>query len=398
MNAANLAPTLQSVLDKQNLYEARLNEDVSLVNRRNFINDAVELSREKVARMLGVSEPSQIAFVRNTSEANSTINNGFPLEDQDEVLAWSQNHPTNRHSWLHRQKRRPFIYREVALPGDIHTPDTIVDAFVDKLTSRTRIVTFTELSNISGLRMPAKMLCDAIHNYNPDIFVHVDGAQSWGALNLDLEDMGCDSFSSSGHKWFMGPRGTGILYVNEKWSSRIWPNTLGYNFLLEYPVEELPETAERFECLGQRDTAPYGAISEAVDAHAALGGSAEVERQVQALTRYALNALDNAGIRTRTPRADGMGHGVVIADLGGAIPAYGAFLALHNEGIATAFVEGSRICCEPGAGPMNDDLPTYLRLSPHVYNSTGEIDRAVATIQRVNESKFEIVKEVVRFL
>lgn len=398
MNAANLCPTLQVVLEKQAHYTRQLNEDVSLVHRRDFGNKFTEPAREKLARMLGVNTPENIAFVRNTSEANSTINNGFPLAAQDEVLGWEQNHPTNRHSWLHRQKRSSFKYSEVTLPENVQSQQQIVDAFVKRLNKHTKLVTFTELSNISGLRMPSKLLCEAIHNYNPEIFVHVDGAQSLGALNTNLESMGCDGFSSSGHKWFMGPRGTGILYVKEKWASRIWPCTLGYDLSMSYPLEQLPETAKRFECLGQRDDAPYAAMGDTVDIHTQLGGSSAIETQIQSLTQHALTALDNAGINTITPNAKGLGHGVVVADLGGAISAYGAFLALHNEGIAAAFVEGARVFCQPDQAPMNEGLPTYLRLSPHIYNSTEDIDRAVATIKRVNESKFEIVKEAVRFL
>lgn len=398
MNAANLCPTLQVVLEKQAHYTRMLNADVSLVKRRDFNTDFIAPARKKLAEMIGVSKPENIAFVRNTSEANSTINNGFPLDPHDEVLGWEQNHPTNRHSWLHRQQRMPFRYLEVALPEQVRSHHEIIDAFVRKLSRRTKLVTFTELSNISGLRMPSKALCEAIHSYNPDIFVHVDGAQSLGALDTNLDAMGCDSFSSSGHKWFMGPRGVGILFVKEQWASRIWPNTLGYDFAMSYPLQQLPDTAQRFECLGQRDDAPFAAIADAVDVHTALGGSAVIEADIQSLTQYALDALDNAGIKSKTPREHGLGHGVVIADLGNAMSAYGAFLALHNEGIAAAFVEGARVCCVPGDMPVNKGLPTYLRISPHIYNSTQDIDRAVATIKRVNESKFEIVKEAVRFL
>lgn len=402
LNAANLTPLLLPVADKVIEYSKLLNSDVSFINRRNVVADKVDIAREKVAAMLGVDDPEDLAFVRNTSEGNSVINNGLELGQGDEVLLWNQNHPTNFHSWSYRQKRHGFTLREVLLPAEITSSQQIIDAFVSRLTPKTRVVTFTELSNISGLRMPAKELCTAIHAYNPDIFVHVDGAQSWGCLDVNLSDMGCDSFSSSGHKWFMGPRGTGILYVNKKWASRIWPNTLGYDFLMEYPLEELPETARRFECIGQRDVAPYAAIGDCVDLYNQLGGSQKVENRIQALTQHAIRSLDTAGIKVKTPTTSengrSLGHGVVIADLESSLSVYGAFLALHNEGIASAFVSGSKVCCEPQNQAPSDDLPTYLRLSPHVYNSESDIDRAVATIKRVQTSKFEIVKEVVRFL
>ncbi|NIB42558.1 aminotransferase class V-fold PLP-dependent enzyme [Pseudomaricurvus alkylphenolicus] len=402
MNAANLTPLLLPIAEKVTEYARLLNQDVSFINRRNMVSDKVALSRDKVATMLGIDDPQDLAFVRNTSEANSVINNGLDLGRGDEVLIWNQNHPTNYQSWRYRQLRRGFAIREVLLPEEVTSNQQIIDAFVSRLNPKTRVVTFSELSNISGLRMPAKALCSAVHDYNPDILVHVDGAQSWGCLDLKLSDMGCDSFSSSAHKWFMGPRGTGILYVNKKWASRIWPNTLGYDFLMDYPLEELPETARRFECIGQRDVAPYAAIGHCVDLYNQLGGSKFVEQRIQSLSQYALNAFDTAGIKVKTPRMTDkghpLGHGVIIADLGSSLSVYGAFLALHNQGIASAFVSGSKVCCETRAQPPSDDLPTYLRLSPHIYNSERDIDRAVATLRRIQNSNFEIVKEVVRFL
>ncbi|BFM14504.1 hypothetical protein R50073_06870 [Maricurvus nonylphenolicus] len=402
MNAANLTPLLLPVAEKVTEYAQQLNSDVSFINRRNIVTKKVDEAREKVAAMLGIDDSEDLAFVRNTSEANSVINNGLVLGQGDEVLLWNQNHPTNFHSWSYRQKRHGFTLREVLLPAEITSSQQIIDAFVSRLTPKTRVVTFTELSNISGLRIPAKALCSAIHAYNPDIFVHVDGAQSWGCLDVNLSDMGCDSFSSSGHKWFMGPRGTGILYVNKKWASRIWPNTLGYDFLMEYPLEELPETAKRFECIGQRDVAPYAAIGDCVDLYNQLGGSQKIEQRIQSLTQYAIQALDEVGVSVKTPTATengrSLGHGVVIADLQSSLSVYGAFLALHNEGIASAFVSGVQVCCDPQSQVPSEDLPTYLRLSPHIYNSESDIDRAVATIKRIQTSKFEIVKEVVRFL
>lgn len=398
MNAANLSPVLRPVEQRISEYSRQLGADVSFIARQNFVNDKIEASRVKVADMIGVSDPQDIAFVRNTSEANSIINSGFPLSEDEEVLCWDQNHPTNRRSWQYRQQQSGFLYREISLPSSITSGEQIIDRFVSALSPKTKVVTFTELSNISGLRLPAQDLCSAIHKFNPDIFIHIDGAQSWGALSVNLEATGCDSFSSSAHKWFMGPRGTGILYVSKKWARRIMPPTLGYDFLLNYPEEELPDTAKRFECLGQRDIAPYAAIADTVDVHTALGGSQQIETEIAALTHYTIERLGAAGIKAVTPAIPEFWHGVVTIDLDSSINVYGAFLALHNEGIAAAFVDGPRVCCAPDGEPVSAASPTYLRLSTHIYNSRDDIDRAIAVINRVKSSPFEIIGEVVRFL
>lgn len=107
MNSANLSPVLRPVEQKISQYSRTLGADVSFIARQNFVNDKVEAARNKVAKMLGVSAPEDIEFVRNTSEANSIINSGFDLAADDEVLCWDQNHPTNRQSWRYRQQRLP---------------------------------------------------------------------------------------------------------------------------------------------------------------------------------------------------------------------------------------------------------------------------------------------------
>ena len=395
LNAANLAPAFNQVLEKQTQYSQSLNQDVSFIHRRAFIKDQVENTRDKVATMLN-TKADNIAFVRNTSEANSTIVHGLDLKPTDEVILWDQNHSTNLHSWRYQQQRTPFIIKEISLPQAIDSTDQIINAFIKKLTPNTKVVTFTELSNISGVRLPSQAICNAVRDYNKEILIHVDGAQSWGCLDVNLTDMDCDSFSASAHKWLMGPRGTGILFIKQKWAKQLWPNTLGYEFLFDYPTEELPKSAQRFECLGQRDVAAYAAIGTAIDQIQQLGGMPTIENYINEITHYALSQLTKKNIAFITPKARKFGHGVVVIDLKSSIKVYGAFLALHNAGIASAFIQGSRVCCEPEQ-PPSDDLPTYLRLSPHIYNSKEDIDRAIAVIDRINQSPFEVLKETIHW-
>lgn len=397
LNAANLCPAFDRVIAKQAEYTKRLSSDVGFINRRDFALKEVEESRKKVCRMLGIGGTEQLAFVRNTSEANTAIVRGLQLEAGDEVVLWDQNHPTNYHSWNYRRKERPFVIKSITLDMNKEETQYFVDCFVKQLTPRTRVVSFSHVSNISGMRLPAAEICAAVKKYSKAIFVHVDGAQSWGSVAVDLGRIGCDGYSASGHKWLCGPRGTGILYVRKEWITRIIPNILGYNFTFDYPEEALPKDATRFESLGQRDDAAYGALGYAVEMQAGIGIK-RIEGCIRELTLYGLKAFEKAGIRTITPKNPRYGHGVIAADMGSTMKAYGAFLALHNAGVSTAFIHNNKIYCSPEGIREVKDVPVYLRICPHVYNSTGDIDHAVAVAKRVKTSAFEIVKEVVRFI
>lgn len=397
LNAANLCPALTPVLEQQRQLGERLSADVGFLNRREVVRNELAAARRSCAGLLGVDEEHALAFVRNTSEANAAIVSGLDLGPQDEVLLWHENHATNYRSWHYRHLRTPFRVRTLERDATALSDSEIVETFVAALNPHTRVVSFSELSNISGTRLPAAAICEAVHAYNPDILVHVDGAQSWGSMRVDLAAMGCDSYASSAHKWLCGPRGVGVLYLRDPWAERLHPLILGYDFDFDYPQDALPRDARRFESLGQRDTAACAAVGVAAQWHREIGVE-RVEQRITELTQHTIRALDNAGIRVRTPTDPRRGHGVVVADLGGRHKSYGAFLALHNAGVAAAFVHGNTVHCTPAGMPRETSADVLLRLCPHVYNSTADIDAAVAIAARVQRSNFEIIKEVVRFL
>ncbi len=397
LNAANLCPAFTQVLDVQRELTQRLSADVGFLNRRDVVHAELARAKASCARLLGLKNVNDLALVRNTSEANATIVNGLDLAADDEVLLWQENHATNYRSWHYRHLRRPFRVRPLALDAADKSDDEIVAAFVAGLSARTRVVSFSHLSNISGTRLPAAQICRAVHAYNPEILVHVDGAQSWGSMPVDLQEMGCDSYASSAHKWLCGPRGVGILYMRRKWAEQFHPLILGYDFDFDYPEESLPADARRFEALGQRDTAACAALGVATEAHLAIGPE-RIEQRISELTQYARQAFENVGVSVRTPADPRRGHGVIVADLGGRHKSYGAFLALHNAGIASAFVHGNKVHCTPAGVPRESETDVLLRICPHIYNTTADIDAAVQIASRIQHSNFEIIKEVVRFL
>ena len=66
---------------------------------------------------------------------------------------------------------------------------------------------------LSGMHLPAKLLIEKFHQKNQKVDVHMDGAQNWGAFKHDLKDINCDSYNGGSHKWFLGPKETGISYM-----------------------------------------------------------------------------------------------------------------------------------------------------------------------------------------
>ena len=351
MNAANLCPSPRVVAARVGELTRDVDIDCSSNNRRKF-RDLLEQSRVKVARQLGVTA-DEIALVRNTSEANNIINNGLPLETDDEVIVWDQNHPTNNVAWEVRAERFGLHVTKVSTPTTPTGKDELISIFERALTPRTRVLALTHVSNVSGIRLPARELVEVAHERG--IYVHLDGAQTWGVLDLDLREIGCDSFTASAHKWLCGPREVGLLYVKAEHVDRIWPGVVSANWGRE--VEPRPKGARKFESLGQRDDAALAAIGTTVDFHHHIG-FARIEARVQELATHLKEGLKDEGFNLVTPLAPALSSGVCIAAVDGENRS--KFInGLYKEyGIAGA-----------GAGG--------LRLSPHLYNIWEHIDRAI---------------------
>lgn len=360
MNAANLCPSPDQVATAVTELTRSIDVDCSFQNRDRFARDR-ESARERVAGQLGAGT-SEIALVRNTSEANNIINNGLDLGPGDEVVVWDQNHPTNNVAWAVRASRRGFAVRTVSVPRDPSRPEDLVAPFREAITEQTRVLALTHASNVSGLLLPVRELSSIAHRSG--IHVHVDGAQTWGALEVNLHDLGCDSYAASAHKWYCGPKEVGLLYVRNRRIGAIWPSIVapGWGSTAQTQLEG----ARKFESMGQRDDAALSALGEAAGFHASIG-PARVGSRVRELASVLKRSLRDIGARLRTPIDSDLSAGVCIVD----VPAQNRqelFESMYERfGIAGSTSGGFRLC-------------------PHVYNTRDHLDRAVrglATLRRL---------------
>ncbi len=355
MNAANLCPSPTAVALRVAELTRDIDIDCSFQNREKF-KTLLEESRSKAAAQVGVS-PNEIALVRNTSEANNTINNGLPLRTDDEIVLWSQNHPTNHVAWEVRAKRFGYKITKVDTPSAPRDEDDLIRPFEKALASRPRVLALTHASNVSGVRLPIRKLADLAHSRGAH--VHLDGAQTWGALDVNLPDLGCDSYAASAHKWFMGPKEVGLLYVREDLISEIWPNVVAPGW--GDGPETVLEGARKLESMGQRDDAALTSIAAAVDFHRAIG-AARIQRRLFALAARLKSGLREIGARLVTPHQAELSAGVCIIE----VPAENRTQLLDQmyagHGIAASTSGGFRLC-------------------PHIYNTEQHVDRAVAGLK-----------------
>jgi isopenicillin-N epimerase len=354
MNAANLCPSPYPVQEAVFRFTRDVDADASFQNRAKF-DELRENARAALAEYVGATV-DEIAITRNTSEGNNTVINGLDLGRGDEVVIWDQNHPTANVAWDVRAERYGYTVKRVATPPSPDNVDELIQPFADVITSNTRALAFSHFSNVSGVALPAKRLCAIARERG--ILTLVDGAQSFGAVRLDLHQMGCDFFTASAHKWFVGPKEAGLLYVRRERAADLWPSDVGVGWEAAKDAG-----ARKFETLGQRDDAAVVSMGTTVLFHERIGVD-RIEgrvRQLSAALKQELADRVPAG-RFHTPLDPELSAGVVVFDPGVADlrEAYERLYAEH--GIAGA----------PRGGEFSG-----IRLCPHIYNTLEEVDRVV---------------------
>ncbi len=354
MNAANLCPATRNVNEVLFKYTRDLDANPSAQNRAKF-NTGREDTRKKIASFLNVT-PEEIVITRNTSEGNNFISSGIELKAGDEVVIFDENHPTNNDSWKEKAKRFGFTVKPVSIPTPPESPQAIVKAMTDAMTSRTKVLSFTHVTSTFGTVFPAKELCRIARERG--VISLVDGAQSFGAFDLDLKEMGCDFFTASSHKWLMGPKEAGILYIRADAQAKLNPSEVGV-------IGGAVGASRVFERLGQRDDACFMALGEAIDFHNRIGKK-QIQQQAIALGDALKKGLMKIPtLKMYSPTTPELSCAVVTFKPGTAdVPKLYAWL-YQTYGIACAARGGDT------AG---------LRISPHIYNSLEQVDKVVAAV------------------
>ncbi|NIN71154.1 MAG: aminotransferase class V-fold PLP-dependent enzyme [Gemmatimonadetes bacterium] len=357
MNAANLCPSPYPVQEAVFRFTRDVDADASFQNRAKF-DEFRESARQALADYVGAGV-DEVAITRNTSEGNNTVINGLDLGRGDEVVIWDQNHPTANVAWDVRAERYGYRVVRVTTPPAPGSADELIEPFTDAITSNTRVLAFSHFSNISGVTLPAKRLCAMARARG--IITLVDGAQSFGAVRLDLHEMGCDFFTASAHKWFVGPKEAGLLYVRRERAADLWPSDVGVGW-----EGAKGAGARKFETLGQRDDAAVVSMGTTVAFHESVGVD-RIERRVRQLTATLKDSLQDRvpGVRFHTPLDPELSAGVVVFD---------PFVADVPEAFGRLYTEHG-VAGAPRGGDFRG-----IRLCPHIYNTLQEVERAAEAV------------------
>ena len=320
----------------------------------------------RVAANLG-ADADEIMLNENTTVGINIIANGIDWKAGDNVVLSTHEHPGNRIVWYQIARHYGVELRYVELCNDYAT---ILERFEALLDGRTRVVSISHVSRESGLRLPARQLVEVAHRHGVPILF--DGAQSFGSVPVNVRELDCDFYTCSGHKYIMGPQGTGAFYVRRdrlEWINPSWIGSHSQKSFGKRGELELLDSARRFE-FGTRNLADHAGFGKALEMWESIGWD-KVYTAIARYTDYMKKLLlaEVPGLWLETPLPYTQSSGIVTFGLPGFEPGP----------LCTSLMEHERIL----AGPADDNT---VRISTHVFNTEEEAQRLAAGLKRVLKS------------
>jgi len=173
----------------------------------------LDMVRGRAAGLLGC-ELDDIILNGSATAGMFLLAQGLSFRPGDRILTTDHEHPAGRMGWDWVARKYGVKIDTLAISPAERDPEAIVRQFKAAIRPETRVLSFSHILFTTGVRLPATELCALAREHG--CLAIVDGAQSAGAMPVDVGAMGCHAYSASGHKWLMGPKGTGLLYLDPK--------------------------------------------------------------------------------------------------------------------------------------------------------------------------------------
>ncbi|RXK55044.1 cysteine desulfurase [Oleiharenicola lentus] len=342
--------------------------------------DAYEGARARVAKFINAADPAEIIFTRGTTESINVIARSWGqahLKPGDIVLTTEFEHHSNLVPWQQAAKASGATLKYVPLLGADGEGGLDLAALDKLLTPQVKLFAFTHISNTLGTINPVAELCRRARAVGT--VTVIDAAQSIGHVPLDVRAIGCDFLAFSGHK-MCGPNGIGVLYGRRTLLDKLAPDETGGGMVVQVTYEgaSWKPAPERFEA-GTPNVADAIALGAACDYLDALGREqiAAHDTQLVNLAMDKLSAL--RGIRIIGPRVGAERSGLVSFAFDG-VHAHDVVTFADEDGIA---LRGGHHCNQPLMRKLG--LSSTTRASFYCYNTEEEIDRLVASLQRIQK-------------
>ena len=349
LNNGGVAPSPRVVNAAFQRYLAVSNQ-APAITMWSWLEPEIEAVRRRLAASFGC-DPEEMAITRNASEALEIVQLGIPLERGDEVVTTTQDYPRMLTTWKQRERREGIVLKQVTFPVPPPSQDDLARRIEAAITPRTKVIHVCHITNLTGQIFPIKKISQLGRAKGIDVIV--DGAHAYAQFPFKRDDLDCDFYGTSLHKWLTAPIGTGFLYVRRTKIGKIWP-------LMAAPPE-MNENIRKFEEIGTHPAANHNAIVEALDFLDGLGSERKAARLRFLRDRWARRLERLPGVKILTPYDPAQSCGLASFTPGQLdVGKLATFLYDHHRIIVTPIAHAEFNC---------------LRITPNVYTTLAEVDR-----------------------
>jgi isopenicillin-N epimerase len=361
LNNGGVSPSPKTVMDTEIRYLEIENMTPSYYMWR-VLDPGIERVRTRLARSFGC-DPEEIAITRNASEALEIVQFGLDLKAGDEIITTNQDYPRMITSWQQRERRDGLVLKQIKFPVPPPSLDFLAKRIEESITPKTKVIHICHMTNRTGQIFPVKTICQM--GRARGIEVIVDGAHTFAQFPFRHEDLDCDYFGTSLHKWLLAPIGTGMLYVRKSKIPKIWP-MMGAD-------DELHNDIRKFEQIGTHPASQRNAIAEALDFHESIGAERKAERFRYLRQRWSNRLRTIPGVRILNSEDPAQSCGIGFLSVNG-----------FDSGKLVSYLWGKHRIWTTGV--VTPGEYEGLRITPNVYTTLEEIDTFADVMEKVIRS------------
>ena len=314
--------------------------------------------RQKLATMLGCAT-EELAITRNTTESIDSVILGMDWKAGDEAVMAMQDYGAMLDMFKQQARRYGIVNKVISLPNHPQSDEEIVDLYEKAISPKTRLLMVCHMVNITGHILPVKKICDMAHRHGVEVIV--DGAHAFAHIDFKINDLGCDYYASSLHKWLGCPLGAGILYVKKDKIKNLW-GMLADNGFADDDIRKLNHT-------GTHPVHTDLTIANAIQFHEKIG-SQRKEARLRFLQEYWTKQVRNIkGISVNTPADTQRACGIANVGVTQLKPAVLAKTLLEKYKIWTVAIDYANV--------------QGVRITPHIYTTTDELNVFVKALKNI---------------
>jgi selenocysteine lyase/cysteine desulfurase len=352
LNNGGISPAPRAVIE-QLIRDIRFTNEIPTIHNWQVLEPRAEATRIDLAKAFGC-DPEEMAIVRNASEANEIMTLGLDLKAGDEVIVTNQNYGRMITTWQQRERREGIVLKQISFKVPPPSAQYIVDQFAAAITPRTRVIEVTHITNLTGQIMPVRELMRLARPRGIEVFV--DGAHAFAHFPFTRDELDCDYYGTSLHKWLHAPIGAGFLYVRRSKIEKLWP-------MMASSAKQSTDI-RKYQEIGTHPQANFNAISTALSFHNQMGPERKIARLRWLRDYWATPLLkQDARVKVLTPLGADVGGAIALVSVDGLDPAKLSSWLYDKHRIITTVI-------------MHAEF-SGLRITPSVYTQRQELDRFV---------------------